>query len=327
MHSGIVETSDDAMLYYGTRRTKDGKGVTIASQKRYVKYYETVLSKYNGEAPPPRKLKLTRLRVHTVPNFSGKPFVLIEKGKESYSSPAVEVSKKDDVFEINVDCVVMGDIKVQLCARKSKKRHQKMCHFWFSTAFIDEETNSLILEKSEIDVANKDKKNAHFKENFKIEAYFENIDEPKLISSKKVSKRKSNKKLKRVKSKKRTSEKKTSKSKIKEETDNPKPADEDKNYIKRKRAQSFYDSDDECSSGSDKDEKMMNMYFKEEEEEDETDVKEEVEEEEEENVKENESSRNESKKVQSDKVEKKVRKPNGVSNKKSEKSVSKKKLK
>lgn len=325
MHSGIVQNGEDAMLYYGTRRTKDGKGVTIASQKRYVKYYEAVLKKYNGKAPPPRKLRLTKLRVHTVPNFSGKPFVLIEKGNERYSSPAVEVSKKDEVFEIHTDHIVEGDVKVQLCARKSKRRHQKMCHFWFSTAFV-KKSNHMVLEKSEIDVANKDKKNVHFKENFKIEAFFENIDEPKLISSKKVSKRKSNKKLKRVKSKKVSSSDKMSSKQKDEDSDNVK-REEESIYVKRKRAQSFYESDDELSSGSDKDEKMMNMYFKEEEDEDDKEEEEEeVVQEEEEKEKEVMSTKKESKKTRSEGKEKKS-KSNGVTRKKSEKSMSKKKLK
>lgn len=267
MHSGVVQNSEDAMLYYGTRRTKDGKGVTIASQRRYVRYYEEVLKRYGGEAPPPRLLKMTKLRVHTVPNFSGKPFVsIIIKGREVCVTKAVEVSKKAESFEIEVDYPVFDDVKVQLCARKSKKKHQKMCHFWFSTAFVPEDTNSLTLEKFEIDVANKDKKCAHFKENFKIEAFFEPVDEPKKTPKKT---RKSDKKSKSdsKSSGKISSEESENKQGSKKVINNEKTVDSFK--TKRKRAQSFYDiEEDEELSDSEKDEREMEKYFEEEEDED-----------------------------------------------------------
>jgi len=41
--SGLCKNSDEAIEYYGLRRTFDNKGVTIASQIRYIKYFETFL--------------------------------------------------------------------------------------------------------------------------------------------------------------------------------------------------------------------------------------------------------------------------------------------
>lgn len=39
IHAGSYQRADDAMAFYGIRRTFNGKGVTIPSQRRYVQYY------------------------------------------------------------------------------------------------------------------------------------------------------------------------------------------------------------------------------------------------------------------------------------------------
>ena len=39
----LFQTSEEALIHYANQRTKDNKGVTIASQKKYIKYFETYL--------------------------------------------------------------------------------------------------------------------------------------------------------------------------------------------------------------------------------------------------------------------------------------------
>ena len=41
--SGLCKNCEQAFRYYGRMRTKNNTGVTIASQRRYIRYFETVL--------------------------------------------------------------------------------------------------------------------------------------------------------------------------------------------------------------------------------------------------------------------------------------------
>jgi phosphatidylinositol-3,4,5-trisphosphate 3-phosphatase/dual-specificity protein phosphatase PTEN len=177
LHSKECKTTDEALTYYGTKRTHDGKGVTIASQQRYIRYYEKILQ--FGGIPPIRALYLNKLRVHTLPNFPSDPYLTVEmKGHIVFKTAPVKVpSAKSGEAYFDIDCSntpVFGDVKIQLsCAAGNKT--QNLCHFWFNTGFVDE-TNKVTLYKGEIDVANKDKKCVRFKSEFALEMMFDEIE-------------------------------------------------------------------------------------------------------------------------------------------------------
>ncbi|KAK7280347.1 hypothetical protein RJT34_25410 [Clitoria ternatea] len=60
-------TAEESMDYYNQKRCIDGKGLVLPSQIRYVKYFERVLTYFNGENPTARRCMLRGFRLHRCP--------------------------------------------------------------------------------------------------------------------------------------------------------------------------------------------------------------------------------------------------------------------
>ncbi|CAL8102226.1 unnamed protein product [Calicophoron daubneyi] len=82
---GLVSNALDSLKLYGERRTDDGKGVTIPSQRRYVQYYDTYLSHNLVYSRTP--LRLREVRVHGVHTQAGS--TLNFKFRSYYKPPLV----------------------------------------------------------------------------------------------------------------------------------------------------------------------------------------------------------------------------------------------
>eukprot|EP01103_Thecamoeba_quadrilineata_P014316 TRINITY_DN4235_c0_g1_i1.p1 TRINITY_DN4235_c0_g1~~TRINITY_DN4235_c0_g1_i1.p1 ORF type:complete len:336 (+),score=39.73 TRINITY_DN4235_c0_g1_i1:26-1033(+) len=166
-------TTESVLDFYGYKRTKNGKGVTIPSQQRYIKYYETVLKE--GRIREPVKIRMNLFRFHTVPDYDPQggcdPYIKVfENSKEVVTTEVLEHKKKEKYVDIDCSSLeVEGDIKVILLDHDLTS-DDHMCHFWFNTSYID--NNYLVLRKDEIDKANKDLECKHFKKEFRIEVFF-----------------------------------------------------------------------------------------------------------------------------------------------------------
>lgn len=83
-------TAPEALKFFGEIRTKNGQGVTIPSQRRFVRYYEYSL-KY-GFPLEDRLIQLISITLNTVPSFDqdggSDPYIIILnlKGDELYDS-------------------------------------------------------------------------------------------------------------------------------------------------------------------------------------------------------------------------------------------------
>uniref|UniRef100_A0A0C9S9Y4 TSA: Wollemia nobilis Ref_Wollemi_Transcript_5682_2483 transcribed RNA sequence n=1 Tax=Wollemia nobilis TaxID=56998 RepID=A0A0C9S9Y4_9CONI len=60
-------TAEESIAFYNQKRCTDGKGLVLPSQIRYVKYFERVLTYFNGEVQPGRRCILRGFRLHKCP--------------------------------------------------------------------------------------------------------------------------------------------------------------------------------------------------------------------------------------------------------------------
>ncbi|KAK2657539.1 hypothetical protein Ddye_010591 [Dipteronia dyeriana] len=60
-------TADEAIDYYNQKRCVDGKALVLPSQIRYVKYFERILTYFNGDIQPGRRCMLRGFRLHHCP--------------------------------------------------------------------------------------------------------------------------------------------------------------------------------------------------------------------------------------------------------------------
>ncbi|KAB2602864.1 dual-specificity protein phosphatase PTEN [Pyrus ussuriensis x Pyrus communis] len=60
-------TTEESIDHYNQKRCFDGKGLVLPSQIRYIKYFECILTYFNGENPPGRRCMLRGFRLHRCP--------------------------------------------------------------------------------------------------------------------------------------------------------------------------------------------------------------------------------------------------------------------
>lgn len=194
LHSKCFANADEALSYYGSKRTQDRRGVTIPSQLRYVHYYAQMTQEHLTYRP--ETLYIRRIKLEPSPNFTGSQgsvyFAISQQNLKEvdgkcfqqcvrlHKSELYEV-KRAEVFTIDLTVCTptCGDVKVEFYNKKLKK--EKQFQFWFNTFFVVKDCQDpdntedlvLVLNKRELDIVNKkDKQNKVFAENFKVSVRF-----------------------------------------------------------------------------------------------------------------------------------------------------------
>ena len=208
LHSRVkgCTSAEEALRLYAEARTHNAKGVTIPSQRRYVHYYE---HEWRFGRRPPRILKLTHVRLCTVPHFDKGTFS-VGGGCDPYFRVALQtpiegdesgllytprtiydykkvVNKSIKKFTPNMrfadlDCSshnlnVHGDVKLTFYDGEELSKDCKMFHLWFNTGYVTGEDGVLSFEKAVVDKANKDKHCKRFDPMFKVQIFFTIVDD------------------------------------------------------------------------------------------------------------------------------------------------------
>lgn len=179
-----VTNTAEALEAFGTRRF-GGQGVTIASQKRYVKYYQTYLE--SSKTYTPKKIVIKRivigfkkpLRESQKDELRKSTFKFMAK---KYNNDDREVEKslvtvselkglkgtlQDESIIINMskEIELSGDLKFKITQKNNELgilKHEKyICTFWINTAFHNE-------EEIEISCVDFDKKSDRERSNDKV---------------------------------------------------------------------------------------------------------------------------------------------------------------
>jgi phosphatidylinositol-3,4,5-trisphosphate 3-phosphatase/dual-specificity protein phosphatase PTEN len=180
IYSGLVQTAEDALKYYGIMRTENGKGVTIPSQIRYVYYFEHIQKASIRDVSFAPSCKMTKIKFNIAPL---KQCTLYFKSRNNnieynYKDNHKIQSYKNPQSSIELvvgDLLVSGDVKLEFYSKKTLGK-DKLFTVFFNTMFIPTD-GILTIKKSMLDKAHKDKENKIFDPKFKIEIHFIFLDD------------------------------------------------------------------------------------------------------------------------------------------------------
>lgn len=174
LRMGHCVTAAEAIALYGRKRTWDGQGLTVPSQRRSVGDYERCWRmQANGMAlPEPPRYTLVKLELE---NPSGKQMRIsfrLSLGAGATIELKYESATAKSV--LSCDVPVKDVVQVELFRVKAGKK-KKLCVYSFNTMFLDlpvDGSNTIRIPKCELDKLCEDKKHKKVPEDFQLVLYF-----------------------------------------------------------------------------------------------------------------------------------------------------------
>lgn len=120
VYSGKYESADEALACYDEKRTKDRKGVTIPSQRRYVKYFSNLVKSEISYERRTLQVSCTTNNIYTF-QFYVKKFAFL------YS-----ISSAKYVFQRSMLYTVWAQLIAQFLYYKKKFRYNNLIFVFFS---------------------------------------------------------------------------------------------------------------------------------------------------------------------------------------------------
>eukprot|EP00761_Pharyngomonas_kirbyi_P008224 gb/GECH01008235.1/.p1 GENE.gb/GECH01008235.1/~~gb/GECH01008235.1/.p1 ORF type:complete len:470 (+),score=68.08 gb/GECH01008235.1/:1-1410(+) len=171
-----------ALPYYASMRTRDGNGVTIPSQKRYVQYFSTMINAGLSSPLPEHNVTLRSIRINNVP-VGGLSFSF--KIRESHNfeiynyktNNKIRRFREGQVLQVDTPDMYMLPLKGDL--KFIFKNHvgltsKEFLHFWINACFIV--GDHVKLSKHELDGPHRDIKHKRFPQDFTVELFFESSE-------------------------------------------------------------------------------------------------------------------------------------------------------
>ncbi|KAG1593086.1 hypothetical protein G6F47_009227 [Rhizopus delemar] len=179
LHLGEARDAVEAMAIYADKRTRDQKGITIPSQKRYVGYYEYMLhhpALYHQHQALQSTLNTLRLSHAPLNDCVIRVDcqdvcvhqALIKVSCRSSSDALAHSQQTTDPLEIQLEQKVWEDVKITFSTVKGKV----WMSFWFNVVFVFLiNKNQVVLRKQDLDLIYENKAFSH---DFTVQLLFSN---------------------------------------------------------------------------------------------------------------------------------------------------------